>query len=119
VGFFDIVIDDGSHVNEHIITSFQTLFPLLANNGIYVIEYLKTSYLLKYGGSSEIFEHPGTSIRMLKKLIDGLNYQWIMNHTPNYFDQKIVALHLYPKLAFVFKGLNWKDPRSPIFDNSI
>ena len=28
-GGFDIIIDDGSHVNEHVIKTFHTLFPLL------------------------------------------------------------------------------------------
>src|SRR5206468_2698928 len=28
-GGFDIIIDDGSHINEHVIATFHTLFPLL------------------------------------------------------------------------------------------
>ena len=28
-GDFDLIVDDGSHLNEHIITSFEILFPLL------------------------------------------------------------------------------------------
>jgi hypothetical protein len=111
-GCIDIVIDDGSHMNEHVISSFKTLFPLLASNGIYVIEDLQTSYIPKYGGSSENLDHSGTSIAMLKKLIDGLNYQWIASYTPSYFDQNIDAVHFYPKMAFVLKGVNMGDPRS-------
>ena len=34
----DIVIDDGSHVGEHIHTSFRTLWPKLRPGGIYVVE---------------------------------------------------------------------------------
>ena len=37
-GPFDLIIDDGSHYNKHIINSFETLFPLLKNNGIYIVE---------------------------------------------------------------------------------
>jgi hypothetical protein len=37
-GPFDIVIDDGSHIIDHIIIAFEILFPLLKNNGIYIIE---------------------------------------------------------------------------------
>jgi hypothetical protein len=37
-GSFDIIIDDGSHIMDDIITSFNILFPLLNNNGIYIIE---------------------------------------------------------------------------------
>lgn len=35
---FDIIIDDGSHVFEHQVTTFRTLIPRIAPNGIYVIE---------------------------------------------------------------------------------
>ncbi|MFN9953975.1 MAG: class I SAM-dependent methyltransferase, partial [bacterium] len=34
IGRVDIIIDDGSHVNSHIIHSFKYLFPLLSENGI-------------------------------------------------------------------------------------
>jgi demethylmacrocin O-methyltransferase len=36
-GPFDIVIDDGSHVNGHVRTSFETLFPRLRSGGLYVV----------------------------------------------------------------------------------
>mgnify|MGYP006428729963 CR=1 FL=1 len=41
---FDIVIDDGSHVNAHIIASFSFLFPRLLPGGVYIIEDLLESY---------------------------------------------------------------------------
>jgi hypothetical protein len=47
-GSFDIIIDDGGHENNQIITSFQTLFPLLNNEGIYVVEDTYHSYWLDY-----------------------------------------------------------------------
>lgn len=43
-GGFDLIIDDGSHCNEHVIASFKILFPLLKMGGIYAIEDLQTSY---------------------------------------------------------------------------
>jgi hypothetical protein len=39
-GDWDIVIDDGSHVGEHIITTFYSLFPHVSHGGIYEIEDL-------------------------------------------------------------------------------
>ena len=36
--FFDIIIDDGSHDQEHQIISLTTLYPFLKIGGIYVIE---------------------------------------------------------------------------------
>ena len=45
-GEFDIVIDDGSHVNKHILASFKQLVGKLKPGGIYVIEDLGCSYAL-------------------------------------------------------------------------
>jgi len=43
-GPFDIIIDDGSHIQKHMIISFLELFPFLAQDGIYVIEDTHTNY---------------------------------------------------------------------------
>lgn len=37
-GPWDIILDDGGHTDNQIITSFETLFPHLNNGGIYLIE---------------------------------------------------------------------------------
>jgi len=50
IGSLDIVIDDGSHVNEHVIVSFKTLFPLLSDGGIYAVEDTDQSYTPSLGG---------------------------------------------------------------------
>jgi cephalosporin hydroxylase len=42
-GPFDIVIDDGSHRSEHVIASFEALFPHLRDGGVYVVEDLQAS----------------------------------------------------------------------------
>jgi hypothetical protein len=39
-----IVIDDGSHMAEHIVTTFETVFPLLAPGGVYVVEDLNAHF---------------------------------------------------------------------------
>ena len=44
-GPFDIIIDDGSHINQHVRSSFRFLFPLLSQGGTYIIEDLAYSYL--------------------------------------------------------------------------
>lgn len=40
----DFIIDDGSHVSEHIITSFKTLYPFLKDGGYYFIEDLHAGW---------------------------------------------------------------------------
>jgi hypothetical protein len=49
---FDVIIDDGSHVNELTIKSFDLLFKHVKPGGFYIIEDLGCSYLGKELGSS-------------------------------------------------------------------
>jgi hypothetical protein len=37
-GTFDFILDDGSHINRDVIKSFELLFPLLNDNGLYIVE---------------------------------------------------------------------------------
>lgn len=106
IGSLDIVIDDGSHINEHIITSFKILFPLLNNGGIYVIEDTQTSYWTDYGGDSENLNNPSTAMNFFKTLSDCVNYQEfkIPGYKPSYFDKNIASLHFYHNLIFIYKG---------------
>jgi hypothetical protein len=77
-GDFDIIIDDGSHVNNHVITTFKLLFPKLKKGGVYVIEDTQTSYWEDYGGTSNNFNKEGTIMSFFKSLIDGLNHEEFM-----------------------------------------
>lgn len=55
-GPFDIIIDDGSHRNEHIVASYKLLFPTLAPGGVYVAEDVQTSFHPRFGGSLTLDE---------------------------------------------------------------
>lgn len=112
IGGCDIIIDDGSHYNDHVIKTFGILFPLLNPDGIYVIEDLQTSYWdnvagVNWGGSSDL-NASYTSVNFLKKLIDGLNYKEFTNkdYKPTYFDKNIISIHFYHNLVFIYKGKN-------------
>lgn len=37
-GTFDIILDDGSHINRDVIQTFELLFPLLNDDGLYIVE---------------------------------------------------------------------------------
>lgn len=66
---FDIIVDDGSHVSEHMEKSFDLYFPsLLKPGGTYVIEDLHCSYRPGYQGNT-----PLTIMNWLKQRLDDLN----------------------------------------------
>lgn len=37
-GKFDVILDDGSHTNRDVIKTFEMLFPLLNDDGLYIVE---------------------------------------------------------------------------------
>ena len=111
-GPFDIIIDDGSHRSAHIIATFAILFPLLAENGIYVVEDTQTSYWPERGGSDDRYD-PNTSMAMLKNLCDGLNFMEFVDESyePTYSDRNITGVFFYHNLVFIQKGPNTETTR--------
>jgi hypothetical protein len=107
-GNFDIIIDDGSHINEHVIETFKNLFPKLNDNGVYVIEDTQTSYWKEFGGDSQDLNNPATIMSFFKSLTDALNNKEfrISDYQQNYYDKKIVSMHFYHNLIFIYKGNN-------------
>jgi hypothetical protein len=67
---FDVIIDDGSHRSEHIISTYRALFPRLKGGGKFVVEDLHASYWSEYGGG---FRAPHSAMEFFKGLVDGLN----------------------------------------------
>ena len=111
-GGFDIIIDDGSHLNEHVITTFNILFPLLNSDGIYAVEDLQTGYWPTWGGG---MNDPKSSISFLKNLVDGLNHSEypIAEYRASYFDRTIVEVAFFHSLAFIRKGRNEEGASCP------
>jgi hypothetical protein len=107
IGTLDVIIDDGSHLSPHILTTFETLFPLLREGGIYAIEDTQTSYWPEWRGSEDRND-PQTSMSMLKRLADGLNYEEFVDvdYEPSYTDLNIVGMHFYHNLVIIEKGKN-------------
>jgi demethylmacrocin O-methyltransferase len=107
-----VVVDDGSHISEHVMATFGLLFPLLPQGGIYAIEDLQTSYWPEYGGEVDPTA-TGTSMHMVKSLLDGLNHEEfrIEGYQPSYTDENVFALHAWHNLVIIEKGTN---PRRPL-----
>lgn len=119
VGRPDIVIDDGSHISAHVIESFRVLFPLLQDNGIYVVEDTQSSYWPTWGGVLDDRNRLDTSMGFCKSLIDGLNYTEFLNeaYAPSYYDLNIIAMHFYHSMVFMQKGAN--DEKSNMVTNGV
>jgi|LakMenE18May11ns_1017448.scaffolds.fasta_scaffold9794185_1 23S rRNA U2552 (ribose-2'-O)-methylase RlmE/FtsJ len=84
---FDIIIDDGSHHNNHVFYSYSQLFPSLSNSkvGIYIVEDTHTSYWKYYGGG---YKNSNATIEKFKDIID-MQHAWCIRdpiscHIPPY-----------------------------------
>jgi hypothetical protein len=105
----DMIIDDGSHINAHVIFSFEKLFPRLKDGGIYVVEDTQTSYWKEFGGDeAEDGSGQMTTMKYFKNLCDGINYREFRNrnYSPTYLDLNIKSIHFYHNLIFIYKGRN-------------
>jgi len=120
-GPFDIIVDDGSHVDAYTKITFDTLFPHLNASGYYVVEDLHVSYHKSIHGIEN--EHSKMFMDHLKTLIDytnshghcmagnvldcleqrGLGYPICSHHKMEEMDKVIEFIHFYKSLAFVKK----------------
>lgn len=67
---FDVVIDDGSHINEDIIIAFECLWPAVVAGGLYCVEDLACGY-----GAGSVHLNPGspTHSEWIKGLSDKMH----------------------------------------------
>ncbi len=70
---FDIVIDDGSHVMNHQITTLNKVFPHIKEGGVFICEDTHTSYWPQPWGG--VFRGAGTFLEHSKRVTDILNQQ--------------------------------------------
>lgn len=98
----DIFIDDGSHNSQDQITTFESMFPHVAQNGLYCCEDLHTSYHPQFGGGY-LNEH--SFIEFLKGKIDSLHASASVNEElhPDAFTETAYGIHVFPTLAIVEK----------------
>ncbi len=115
---FDLILDDGSHWNDHILASFKTLFPALKAGGIYVIEDLGCSYHAK---GANTFPRAGYENRreemdaFLLAMVHALDKKGIFScadfekvpHDQRQllsdYERQIESIHLYQYCCFIFK----------------
>ncbi|MBL9051768.1 MAG: sulfotransferase [Tabrizicola sp.] len=74
----DLVIDDGSRRSRDIIRGFSVLFPLLADDGLYIVEDLHPSYLEEHEGG---LDATLSSLAFFRTLTDLFNHEHWRNGT--------------------------------------
>lgn len=89
----NIVLDDGSHVGEHQISSFRTLWPLLEVGGVYIIEDMHTHYWEGMGGGFDL----------VKALIDDM-HGWYHEQPSQYAPrEELGAIHIHDSIVVIEK----------------
>lgn len=101
---FNLIVDDGSHNSKHQKKAFESLFPLLSNDGIYVVEDLEHSYYWsKHGG----YFRSSSFISSIKRLIDQMHRQYFLSPAFRGFKvdgKTITSITICPGMAVFRKG---------------
>jgi hypothetical protein len=98
----NVVLDDGSHIMEHLVKTFNFLYPRTAIDGVYAVEDLHTAYWDEYGGG---LGREGSFIELCKNLIDELNADWSRESLPpTDFTRSTLSMHFYDSMAIFERG---------------
>ena len=100
----DIVLDDGSHMMNHISASFAALYPQMPKNGVYMVEDLHTAYCADFGGGKG---RAGTFIEEAKGLIDELNAEHAGIPLSD-FSKTTMSMHFYDSVVVFERGQHLK-----------
>jgi hypothetical protein len=88
------IIDDGSHIPEHQVLSFDYLFTsLLQPGGVYIIEDIETSYWTRNGlygyTTSYGYHHEYSLIEIFKDLLDDVNSEFLSGRNKGAQDRRL------------------------------
>ena len=95
----DIVLDDGSHENDHMIATFGHLYDRTKDRGVYMVEDMHCCYLERYGGGVKA---AGSFMEFAKDKIDELNGCHM--NTGTHFTRTTLSMHFYPSVAVFERG---------------
>lgn len=101
MGGLDVVLDDGSHVARHQQVSFDVLFPLLKDGGLYIIEDVHTAYWAPiYDGG---YRRRGSAIELAKRLVDDMHHWWHGRKFEEVSKGDIAAVHFHDSIVVIEK----------------
>jgi hypothetical protein len=99
-GPFDVILDDGGHTMDQQITSVETLFPELNNDGVYIVEDCHTSYWEEYGGG---LGRDRTFIEWIKSRVDDLHRYHLAGPVDPVWTLRVDAIHCYDSVVVLDK----------------
>jgi hypothetical protein len=91
------ILDDGSHIPEHQILTFDTFFStLLTPGGVYIIEDIETSYWGRgglYGYSTHYgYHHDRSLVEIFKDLVDDVNNEFLNSRSRERQDRSLAPI---------------------------
>ena len=103
MGGVDVVVDDGSHIAQHQIASFETLFSLLSDDGIYICEDLHASYWRgKFMGG---YRRRSTFMEFAKNIVDDMHADFHSHGQGLKNAHRLIdGIHFYNSLVVIEKG---------------
>lgn len=115
MGGIDVVVDDGSHVAVHQRVSFDVLFPLLADGGLYIVEDVHTAYWRRtYGGG---YRRRASFIEFAKDLVDGMHSWYYWRPPPRrarFAATSIESICFHDSMVFIRKRVHGRPANTPV-----
>lgn len=103
-GPFDVIIDDGSHIQSDVLNSFFFLYPTLNRGGTYIIEDTNTAYFKAFQGG---IRSEANSISIFSNFVHDMNLEY-MEEPFNVGLKDLSSLCFYNSMV-VFEKENIKD----------
>ncbi|WP_299597025.1 class I SAM-dependent methyltransferase [uncultured Tateyamaria sp.] len=101
MGGVDVVLDDGSHVMEHIKASLDALLPQVTDGGIYMIEDLHTAYWPSWGGGVRAQDNFFNQIRTM---IDDMHHWYHQNGQQHpHLAAHFTSIHIHDSICVLEK----------------
>lgn len=112
MGGIDIVLDDGSHHMDHIVSTLRTLFPHLNNSGVYLIEDLHTAYWNGYGGG---ISSKNNFFNIIRDVVDDIHHWY---HGEGLREEMISnscsAIHIHDSIVVLEKNTVYRPVHSQV-----
>lgn len=116
-GPFDVVVDDGSHINDHQIKTFELLWPHISNGGLYIVEDCHTSYWPGFGGG---YRNEASFIEFAKRMIDKM-HSWYTDQDALFpFDpiaKEVDSVRFFDSITMIEKRILTRPPTLYIIEN--